>query len=171
MSATPTRLGPYEIVTRIGAGGMGEVYRATDTRLGRMVAIKVLPAHVAADPALRACLEREAKAISSLNHPHICTLCDIGHQGGTDRMPSQIKPSNASELLSEFSPDGRWIAMQERRPALRVSRCTCGPGGTPYDVARDGRFLVDEYVAAEPAPGSASDTSSFTVVLNWASGL
>ena len=80
----PTRLGPYEIVARVGAGGMGEVYKATDTRLGRTVAIKVLPAHVAGDPALRARLEREAKAISSLNHPHICTLHDIGHQDGTD---------------------------------------------------------------------------------------
>jgi eukaryotic-like serine/threonine-protein kinase len=78
------RLGPYEIVARVGAGGMGEVYKATDTRLGRTVAIKVLPAHVAADPALRARLEREARAISSLNHPHICTLHDIGHQDGTD---------------------------------------------------------------------------------------
>ena len=84
MSPTPTRLGPYEIVARIGAGGMGEVYKATDTRLGRTVAIKVLPVHVASDPALRARLEREAKTISSLNHPHICTLHDIGHQDGTD---------------------------------------------------------------------------------------
>ena len=80
----PARLGPYEIVARVGAGGMGEVYKATDTRLGRTVAIKVLPAHVAGDPAFRARLEREAKAISSLNHPHICTLHDIGHQDGTD---------------------------------------------------------------------------------------
>ena len=63
---------------------MGEVYKATDTRLGRTVAVKVLPAHVAGDPALRSRLEREAKAISSLNHPHICTLYDIGHQDGTD---------------------------------------------------------------------------------------
>jgi serine/threonine protein kinase len=63
---------------------MGEVYKATDTRLGRTVAVKVLPAQVASDPALRARLEREAKAISSLNHPHICTLYDIGHQDGTD---------------------------------------------------------------------------------------
>jgi len=85
MSLPPgTRLGPYQVVDRVGAGGMGEVYKATDTRLGRTVAVKVLPAHVAADPALRARLEREAKAISSLNHPHICTLYDIGHQDGTD---------------------------------------------------------------------------------------
>ena len=84
MALIPARLGPYNIIERIGAGGMGEVYKATDSRLGRTVAIKVIPAHVAGDPALRARLEREAKAISSLNHPHICTLYDIGHQDGTD---------------------------------------------------------------------------------------
>ena len=81
---TGTRLGPYEIQSQLGAGGMGEVYRATDTRLDRTVAIKVLPAHVADDPDLRQRFEREAKTISSLNHPHICTLYDIGEQDGTD---------------------------------------------------------------------------------------
>ena len=74
-----TQLGPYEILSPIGAGGMGEVYKARDTRLDRTVAIKVLPAHVAADPDLKRRFEREAKMISSLNHPHICTLYDIGH--------------------------------------------------------------------------------------------
>src|SRR5499426_700034 len=84
MSLPPgTRLGPYQVVNRVGAGGMGEVYKATDTRLGRTVAVKVLPAHVAADPALRARLEREAKAISSLNHPHICALFDVGQDEDT----------------------------------------------------------------------------------------
>src|SRR3984885_15162625 len=79
-----TKLGPYEIQSLLGAGGMGEVYRARDTRLGRDVAIKVLPAHLSADPDLRQRMEREAKAISSLNHPHICTLHDIGSQDGVD---------------------------------------------------------------------------------------
>jgi serine/threonine protein kinase len=78
------KLGPYEIVTAIGAGGMGEVYRAKDTRLGRTVAIKVLPAHFADDPERRERFEREARTIASLNHPHICTLYDIGHQDGID---------------------------------------------------------------------------------------
>ena len=82
--ATGTRLGPYEILAPIGAGGMGEVYRAKDTRLDRTVAVKVLPAHLAANPELRQRLEREARAVSSLSHPHICTLHDIGHQDGTD---------------------------------------------------------------------------------------
>ena len=74
--AAGQRLGSYEILALIGAGGMGEVYRARDTRLERTVAIKVLPEHVAADPDLKQRFEREAKAISSLNHPHICTLYD-----------------------------------------------------------------------------------------------
>ena len=81
MSLDPgTRLGPYEILAPIGAGGMGEVYKARDTRLDRTVAIKVLPEHVASDPNLQQRFEREAKTISSLNHPNICTLHDIGSQ-------------------------------------------------------------------------------------------
>ncbi len=79
-----TTLGPYEILSPIGAGGMGEVYKARDTRLDRTVAIKVLPEHVASDPDLKQRFEREAKTISSLNHPHICTLYDIGCQDGID---------------------------------------------------------------------------------------
>src|SRR5690348_16095805 len=79
-----TRLGPYEVVSPLGAGGMGEVYRARDTRLDRSVAIKVLPAHLSSDPDLRQRLEREARAISSLQHPNICVLHDIGHQDGID---------------------------------------------------------------------------------------
>src|ERR1700693_2598286 len=77
-------LGPYEILTAIGAVGMGEVYKARDTRLDRIVAIKVLPAHLADKPELRERFEREARTIASLNHPHICTLHDVGHQDGTD---------------------------------------------------------------------------------------
>jgi len=79
-----TRLGPYEIVGQLGKGGMGEVYRATDTRLGRTVAIKVLPDHVADDPDLKARFEREAKTLASLSHPHICPIHDVGSQDGTD---------------------------------------------------------------------------------------
>jgi serine/threonine-protein kinase len=79
-----TRLGPYEILSAIGAGGMGEVYRARDTRLDRIVAIKVLPTHLADRSELRERFEREARTIASLNHPHICTLFDIGHQDGID---------------------------------------------------------------------------------------
>jgi Tol biopolymer transport system component len=78
------RLGPYEILSAIGAGGMGEVYRARDARLNRIVAIKVLPTHLADRSELRERFEREARTIASLNHPHICTLFDIGQQDGTD---------------------------------------------------------------------------------------
>jgi eukaryotic-like serine/threonine-protein kinase len=77
-------MGPYEIDSAIGVGGMGEVYKARDTRLNRTVAIKVLPVRFAADPQFRERFSREAKAISSLNHPHICTLYDIGTENGTD---------------------------------------------------------------------------------------
>jgi serine/threonine protein kinase/Tol biopolymer transport system component len=77
-----TRLGPYEIQAPIGAGGMGEVYRARDTRLDRTVAVKILPTQFAGDPSLRERFDREARLISSLNHPHICSLFDVGEQNG-----------------------------------------------------------------------------------------
>jgi eukaryotic-like serine/threonine-protein kinase len=82
--ASGTRLGPYEIIAAIGAGGMGEVYKARDTRLDRIVAIKVLAAHLADQPELRERFEREARTVASLNHAHICTLHDIGRQDGID---------------------------------------------------------------------------------------
>jgi eukaryotic-like serine/threonine-protein kinase len=78
------KLGRYEIVAPLGAGGMGEVYRARDTRLDRIVAIKILPGHLADRADLRQRFEREARTIASLNHPHICTIYDVGHQNGTD---------------------------------------------------------------------------------------
>jgi serine/threonine protein kinase len=79
-----SKLGPYEIISLVGAGGMGEVYRAKDTRLDRLVAIKILPAHLSSNPDLKQRFEREARTISSLSHPHICSLHDIGHQDGID---------------------------------------------------------------------------------------
>ena len=88
--ASGTKLGPYEIQSPLGAGGMGEVYRARDTRLERMVAVKVLPANLSSDPSLRQRLEREAKAVSKLSHPHICTLHDIGHQDGVDFLVMEL---------------------------------------------------------------------------------
>src|ERR1700692_4518994 len=78
------RLGPYEILSAVGAGGMGEVYRARDTRLDRIVAIKILPDHLADRTELRERFEREARTVASLNHSHICTLHDIGRQDRTD---------------------------------------------------------------------------------------
>src|SRR5208282_3294009 len=81
--AAGTKLGPYQIQSVLGAGGMGEVYRARDTRLDRTVAIKILPERLASNSELRARFEREARAVSSLNHPHICHLYDVGSQEGT----------------------------------------------------------------------------------------
>ncbi len=91
MPLTPgTRLGPYEIVAPLGAGGMGEVYRARDTRLGRDVAVKVLPQHLSANAEVRTRFEREAKTVSSLNHPNICTLFDVGREGDTDYLVMEL---------------------------------------------------------------------------------
>src|SRR5438270_2239716 len=88
--AADTKLGPYEIQSPLGAGGMGEVYRARDTRLERDVAIKVLPGSQSSDPSLRQRLDREAKAVSKLSHPNICTLHDIGHQDGVDFLVMEL---------------------------------------------------------------------------------
>jgi serine/threonine protein kinase len=84
MPLAGTRLGPYEIQSPLGAGGMGEVYRAKDTRLDRTVAVKILPSHLSDNPDAKQRFDREARAISSLNHPNICTLYDVGHQSGID---------------------------------------------------------------------------------------
>jgi len=85
-----TRLGPYEILSALGAGGMGEVYRARDSRLNRSVAIKVLPSALASDSERRGRFEREAHAIAALSHPHICTIFDIGRENGTDYLVMEL---------------------------------------------------------------------------------
>ena len=79
-----SRLGPYEILAPLGAGGMGEVYKARDTRLERTVAVKVLPQRLSSSPEVRQRFEREAKTISQLSHPHICALYDVGREGETE---------------------------------------------------------------------------------------
>jgi serine/threonine protein kinase/tetratricopeptide (TPR) repeat protein len=90
MLAAGTALGPYKILAPLGAGGMGEVYRAHDTRLGRDVAIKVLSPYLAPTPEVHARFEREARTVSQLNHPHICTLHDVGHQDGVDYLVMEL---------------------------------------------------------------------------------
>jgi eukaryotic-like serine/threonine-protein kinase len=104
-----TKLGPYEIQSPLGAGGMGEVYRARDTRLDRTVAVKILPAHLSSNPEAKQRFEREARAVSSLNHPHICTLYDVGHQDGTDY------------LVMEFL-EGETLAERLRRGPLPLQQ-------------------------------------------------
>jgi Tol biopolymer transport system component/predicted Ser/Thr protein kinase len=115
--APGTRLGAYEILSLIGQGGMGEVYRARDTRLDRTVAIKILPNTLATDPQFRERFEREAKAIAGLNHPHICTVYDVGHQDGTDYLVMEYLEGETLSDRLERSP-GRPLAIEE---ALRIA--------------------------------------------------
>lgn len=119
MSLIPgTRLGPYEIVGPLGAGGMGEVYDARDTRLDRAVAIKILRPEFADSPDRRARFEREARAIASLNHPHICTLHDIGHQ-------------DSIAFLVMERLDGETLADRLMRGPCRLARRSSAPGRSP----------------------------------------
>src|SRR5262245_26403838 len=96
-----TKLGPYQIEAPIGAGGMGEVYRARDTRLDRTVAVKVLPSELSSTRGLRQRFEREARAIASLNHPHICALYDVGAENGIDFLVMEyLEGATLAERLS-----------------------------------------------------------------------
>jgi eukaryotic-like serine/threonine-protein kinase len=116
--AAGTTLGPYEILSPLGAGGMGEVYRARDTRLDRFVAVKVLPEHLAADPELRERFEREARAVSSLNHPHICTLHDIGVQDGVSFLVMELLEG---EPLADRLAKGRLPVNEALRYAVQIA--------------------------------------------------
>ena len=116
--ARGTRLGPYQIESPIGAGGMGEVYKATDTRLERTVAIKVLPAHVASDPERKQRFEREAKVISGLNHPHICTLYEFDNHEGTDFLVMEYLEG---ETLADRLQKGALPLDQALRYAIEIA--------------------------------------------------
>jgi len=119
MPLTPgTRLGPYEVSAPIGAGGMGEVYRAKDTRLGRDVAVKVLPQHLSSSVEVRARFEREARTISSLNHPHICTLHDVGREGETDYLVMELVEG---ETLAERLTRGRLPVAEVLRIGAQIA--------------------------------------------------
>jgi serine/threonine protein kinase/Tol biopolymer transport system component len=116
--STGQRLGPYEVLSAIGAGGMGEVYRARDTRLERIVAIKILPDHLSDRAELRERFEREARTIASLNHPHICTLYDVGHQDGTDYLVMEYLEG---ETLAERLKKGPLPLDQVLQYAIEIS--------------------------------------------------
>src|SRR5207253_9978903 len=107
--ASGTKIGPYEIVAPAGAGGMGEVYQARDTRLDRSVAIKIVSGDVIANPELRQRFEREARALSSLSHPHICAPYDIG----------RLEPSGSDYLVMEYL-EGETLARRLERGALPI---------------------------------------------------
>ena len=113
-----TRLGPYEIGSQLGAGGMGEVYRARDTRLERMVAIKVLNAQLVASTELRARFEREAKIISQLQHPNICVLHDVGHEGAIDYLVMEFLQG---ESLAERLRKGRLASEEVLSIAIEIA--------------------------------------------------
>jgi serine/threonine protein kinase/Tol biopolymer transport system component len=113
-----TRLGPYEIVAPIGAGGMGEVYKAKDTRLERSVAIKVLPQHLSASPEVRQRFEREAKTISQLSHSHICALYDVGNQDGVEYLVMELLEG---ETLSDRLGKGALPLEQTLRFAAEIA--------------------------------------------------
>src|SRR5256885_6367374 len=112
-----TKLGPYEILAPLGAGGMGEVYRARDTRLDRTVAIKVLASHLSSSPELKQRFEREAKSISALNHPHICSLYDVGSQDGIDYLVMEFLEG---ETLAERLRQGVLTLKETLKGGLEV---------------------------------------------------
>ena len=116
--STGSRLGPYEVLDAIGAGGMGEVYKALDTRLERTVAIKVLPDHLSKDEEARQRFEREAKTISSLSHPHICSLYDVGSQDGVEYLVMEYLEG---ETLTDRLGKGLLPAEQLLRFAIEIA--------------------------------------------------
>ncbi len=113
-----SRLGPYEILSPLGAGGMGEVYKARDTRLERTVAVKVLPAHLSASPESRQRFEREAKTISQLSHPHICALHDVGREGDTEYLVMEYLEG---ETLAERLLKGPLPLEQTLRHGMQIA--------------------------------------------------
>src|SRR5262245_16915089 len=119
MPMTPgMRLGPYEVLASLGAGGMGEVYEARDTRLGRTVAIKVLPPHAIARDELRRRFEQESRAIASLNHPHICVLFDIGRQ---DEVEFMVMERLEGESLADALTRGPLTLDESLRHAIAIA--------------------------------------------------
>ena len=136
--ARGTRLGPYEVVERIGAGGMGEVYRARDTRLGRDVAVKVLPPELAGDPDRLRRFEHEAKAVAALNHPHILTVHDVGTHDGTPYVVTELLEGETLRVLLE--------AIAHAEPEAVVRR----PGGAAASRPRTARDRAPRREAREP---------------------
>ena len=160
------RLGPYEIVAPLGAGGMGEVYRARDTRLDRIVAIKILPCHLADRADLRERFEREARSIASLNHPYICTIHDVGHQDGTDYLVMEYLEG---ETLAQRLLRGPLVLPQVLQYAIQIADAldkAHRKGITHRDLkpgnimlTRSGIKLLDFGLAKLKQPAVISDTT------------
>jgi eukaryotic-like serine/threonine-protein kinase len=171
-----TRLGPYEIQSLLGAGGMGEVYRARDTRLDRVVAVKVLASHLSSSPELKQRMEREARAISSLNHPHICQLYDIGSQDGTDFLVMEFLEG---ESLTEKLRKGGLPLAEVLKIGIDVAEAlaVAHRSGIVHRDLKPGNIMLTaggaklmDFGLAKPlglqpaAPGSGTAPPSFTAV-------
>src|SRR5512141_2277875 len=166
--AAGTRLGPYELVAPIGAGGMGEVYRAKDTRLDRTVAVKVLPAHLSTSAEVRQRFEREAKTISQLSHPHICALYDVGNQDGVEFLVMEYLEG---ETLSERLAKGPLAFDQVLRYGLEMADALdkahrqgivhrdLKPGNVM--ITKSGVKLLDFGLAKAVAPATPQQLTSF----------
>ena len=166
-----TKLGPYEILAPLGAGGMGEVYRARDTRLDRTVAIKVLASHLSSSPELKQRFEREAKSISALNHPHICSLYDVGSQDGIDYLVMEFLEG---ETLAERLRQGVLPLKETLKVGMEVSEAlevAHRAGITHRDLkpgnimlTKSGAKLMDFGLAKATAAGLAAGASNAPLV-------
>src|ERR1700724_2424097 len=165
-----TRFGPYEIQSLLGAGGMGEVYRALDTRLQRTVAIKILPAHLSSNPDLHARFTQEAKSISGLQHPNICVVHDIGSQDGVDFMVMEYV---AGQTLDKLIPPGGMATDQAIKYATQIADALARAhaAGIVHRDLKPANIMVDEcglvkvldFGLAKLAPGSASSGEDATI--------
>ena len=167
-----TKLGPYEIQDSLGAGGMGEVYRARDTRLGREVAIKILPQHLSSNPDLKARFEREARAISALSHPHICHLYDVGSQDGTDYLVMELLEGESLEERLERGPLPFRQALQtgteiadalEKAHKIGLVHRDLKPGNVM--LTKSGAKLLD-FGLAKPVQGAATMASGSAATMS-----
>jgi eukaryotic-like serine/threonine-protein kinase len=170
--ASGTKLGPYEIQSPLGAGGMGEVYRAKDTRLDRTVAVKILPSHLSDNPEAKQRFDREARAISSLNHPNICTLHDVGHQDGVDFLVMEFLEGEtlADRLLRGPLPTEQVLKYGieiceglERAHKSGVVHRDLKPGNVM--LTKTGAKLMD-FGLAKAAPSGATPASSLTMTVS-----
>jgi eukaryotic-like serine/threonine-protein kinase len=165
-----TRLGPHEILAAIGKGGMGEVYRARDTRLDRIVAIKILPDHLADRADLRERFEREARTIASLNHPHICTIYDVGHQNGTDYLVMEyLEGETLAQRLQKGPPPPEQVlqyAIQiadalDKAHRKGITHRDLKPGNIM--LTKGGAKLLDFGLAKLTQPPAVSDATVSTL--------
>jgi Tol biopolymer transport system component len=167
-----TKLGPYEIQSALGAGGMGEVYRARDTRLDRTVAIKILPAHLSDNAEAKQRFDREARAISSLNHPNICTLYDVGHQDGVDYLVMEFLEG---ETLADRLARGPLPPEQVLKYAIEICEGLekAHKTGVIHRDLKPGNIMVTkagaklmDFGLAKATPASAPPTSSLTMTVS-----